>query len=113
MTSGVSINDVDEAKKTIIAAFNRFKQGEFSDEKLELAKKIILSHRKEAKDRPKHIIEVLHNQLLLSKVEDETSFIHKIEGVSREDIQQLCQDAQLDTIYTMTKAGETHAKDAL
>lgn len=113
VTSGVSINDVNEAKKTIIAAFERFKQGEFSDEKLELAKKIILSHRKEAKDRPKHIIEVLHNQLLLSKVEDETSFIHKIEGVSREDIQQLCQDAQLDTIYTMTKAGETHAKDAL
>ncbi|UWF55904.1 insulinase family protein [Staphylococcus hyicus] len=113
VTSGVSIKDVEEAKSTIIAAFDRFKRGEFPDEKLQLAKKIILSHRKEAKDRPKHIIEVLHNQLLLTRVEDDTSFIKKIEDVTREDIQKLCQDSQLDTIYTMTKAGEADAKDVL
>ncbi|UEX89300.1 EF-P 5-aminopentanol modification-associated protein YfmF [Staphylococcus ratti] len=107
--SGVSLKDVDEAKVTIVEAFERFKKGEFSAEKLALAKKIILSHRKEAKDRQKNIIEVMHNQLLLPKAESEVSFVEKIESVTHQDIQSLCQRAQLDTIYIMTKEGEFNA----
>ena len=107
--SGVSLKDVDMAKVTIIEAFERFKNGEFSRDKMELAKKIILSHRKEAKDRQKHIIEVMHNQLLISKEEVERTFEEKIKSVTAQEIQQLCQRAHLDTIYVMTKEGESNA----
>lgn len=102
--SGVSSADYEDAKNTIIEAFEQFKQGDFTEEKMTLAKKIILSHRKELKDRPKQMIELMHNQILVEKPEPETSFIERIQAVTKADIQELCQKAQLDTIYIMTKA---------
>lgn len=51
----------------------------------------------------------MHNQLLVSKDENERSFEEKIKSVTSEEVQQLCQRAQLDTIYVMTKEGESHA----
>ncbi|MDO5375591.1 MAG: pitrilysin family protein [Staphylococcus rostri] len=107
--SGVSSDAYQDAKETIIDAFEQFKQGNFTDEKMALAKKIILSHRKELKDRPKQMIELMHNQILVDKPEPEASFIERIEAVTKADIQQLCQQAQLDTIYIMTKAVDEDA----
>lgn len=107
--SGVSSDAYQDAKETIIDAFEQFKQGHFTDEKMALAKKIILSHRKELKDRPKQMIELMHNQILVNKPEPEASFIERIEAVTKADIQQLCQQAQLDTIYIMTKAVDDNA----
>ncbi|UXR77496.1 MULTISPECIES: pitrilysin family protein [unclassified Staphylococcus] len=102
--SGVSSDAFDDAKNTIIEAFEQFKQGDFTEEKMALAKKIILSHRKELKDRPKQMIELTHNKILVDNPEPESSFVERIQAVTKEDIQQLCQKAQLDTIYIMTKA---------
>ena len=101
--SGVSVNDYELAKETIIEAFNRFKSGDFTEDKMALAKKIILSNRKEAKDRPKHMIETMHNQLLLKEPESESQFESRIQAVTRQDVQRLCQNAHLDTIYILTK----------
>ncbi|MCS4486309.1 EF-P 5-aminopentanol modification-associated protein YfmF [Staphylococcus americanisciuri] len=102
--SGVSSDAYEAAKNTIIAAFEQFKIGNFTDEKMALAKKIILSHRKELKDRPKQMIELMHNQILIEDPQSEADFIAGIEAVTKADIQALCQHAQLDTIYIMTKA---------
>ncbi|QLK85893.1 insulinase family protein [Staphylococcus sp. 17KM0847] len=107
--SGVSSAAYHVAKETIITAFNQFKQGAFTDEKMELAKKIVLSHLKEIKDRPKQMIDQMHKQLLVDRPESEEAFEARIHAVTREDIQQLCQQAQLDTIYILTKEGTEHA----
>ncbi|MBA8770880.1 EF-P 5-aminopentanol modification-associated protein YfmF [Staphylococcus coagulans] len=101
--SGVSVDDYELAKETIIEAFNRFKSGDFTEDKMALAKKIILSNRKEAKDRPKHMIETMHNQLLLKEPESESQFESRIQAVTLQDVQRLCQNAHLDTIYILTK----------
>ncbi|MEJ7540910.1 EF-P 5-aminopentanol modification-associated protein YfmF [Staphylococcus intermedius] len=106
--SGVSAKDYELAKVTIIEAFNRFKAGEFSDDKMELAKKIILSGRKESKDRPKNMIEMMHNQLLLEIPETDAQYEARIKAVKHEDIQRLCQNAHLDTIYILTKEDDTN-----
>ncbi|EKU50497.1 hypothetical protein C273_00710 [Staphylococcus massiliensis S46] len=101
--SGVSKDKYEQAKDTIIEEFTKIKNGEFSDNQLNLAKKIIQSHRLESKDRPKNMIEIMHNQLLLDVPMTDEMFIQNIKKVSRADVQNLCDQAELDTIYILTK----------
>lgn len=70
-------------------------------------KKIIISHRHESTDRPKSIIELLHNQVLLDKPQSEEEFITAINAVTREDVIKLANKAMLDTIYVLTKGGQS------
>ncbi|MCP6640536.1 hypothetical protein NL504_28870, partial [Klebsiella pneumoniae] len=56
--SGVSAEKYEVAKDTILAEFEKFQRGEFSEEKLELAKKILISQRNESQDRPKSMVEI-------------------------------------------------------
>ena len=72
-----------------------------------MAKKIIISHRHESTDRSKSIIELLHNQVLLDKPQSEEEFITAINAVTREDVIKLANEAMLDTIYVLTKGGQS------
>ncbi|MBF2260559.1 insulinase family protein [Staphylococcus capitis] len=105
--SGVSASKYEIAKNTILDEFEKLKNGNFDDDKLELAKKIIISHRHESTDRPKSIIELLHNQVLLDKPQSEEEFITAINAVTREDVIKLANEAMLDTIYVLTKGGQS------
>lgn len=105
--SGVSASKYEIAKDTILDEFEKLKNGNFDDDKLELAKKIIISHRHEFTDRPKSIIELLHNQVLLDKPQSEEEFITAINAVTREDVIKLANEAMLDTIYVLTKGGQS------
>ncbi|HEH1218341.1 TPA: insulinase family protein [Staphylococcus aureus] len=104
--SGVSSDKYETAKDTIISEFEKIKAGDFTEEKLELAKKVIISHRYESEDRPKSIIEIMHNQILLEQPQSKETFINDIQKVSREDIVSVAEKAFLDTIYVLTKGGD-------
>lgn len=101
--SGVSVDKYQVAKQTILDEFDKFKNGNFSEEKLALAKKVIASQRYESMDRPKSIIEIMHNQLLLDYPQSNEQYIDAINKVTKEDIIELVNQAQLDTIYVLTK----------
>lgn len=104
--SGVSSDKYEIAKDTIIQEFENFQQGNFSDDKIDLAKKVIISQRREAEDRPKSIIERLNNNLLLQSDLTEYAYIEGIMNVSRDQIIALAKETVLDTIYILTKGGE-------
>src|SRR5699024_6383114 len=53
--SSVTSDKYEVEKDKIIAEFKKFQQSQFSEEKLQLAKKIINSQRQESYDRPKRI----------------------------------------------------------
>ena len=103
--SGVSADKYEIAKQTILEEFYKFKKGEFDDNKLALAKKIITSQRHESADRPKSIIEISHNQILLDEPQSDEAFLNEIDKVTKEDIIKLANEAVLDTIYVLTKGG--------
>ncbi|MBU5271106.1 pitrilysin family protein [Staphylococcus caprae] len=105
--SGVSADKYERAKDTILEEFDKLKNGEFDETKLELAKKIIISHRHESTDRPKSMIELLHNQLLLDEYQSDEDFIKAINQVTKEDVIELANEAVLDTIYVLTKGGQS------
>lgn len=69
--------------------------------------KIIISHRHESTDRPKSMIELLHNQLLLDEYQSDEDFIKAINQVTKEDVIELANEAVLDTIYVLTKGGQS------
>lgn len=110
--SGVSVDKYEIAKETILQEFEKFKNGEFEDSKLALAKKIIVSQRQEIADRPKSIIEVMQNQLLLEETQTDEEYIQAIMNVTREDVIEMANKALLDTIYVLTKGkgGQTDEK---
>lgn len=101
--SGVSADKFELAKDTILEEFDKFKRGEFDIDKLELAKKIIISHRHEITDRPKSIIEVMQNQLLLDYKQTDENYIDHIQKVTKDDVISMANKAELDTIYVLTK----------
>ncbi|WP_069995786.1 EF-P 5-aminopentanol modification-associated protein YfmF [Staphylococcus caeli] len=103
--SGVSADKYKIARDTIIAEFEKFQKGQFEEEKLALAKKVILSQRQESHDRPKSIIEILNNNILLDTPMSEEAYLSGIQHVTKEDVQQLAQKVILDTIYILTKGG--------
>lgn len=103
--SGVSSDKYEVAKDTIIAEFEKFQQGQFSEEKLELAKKIIISQRQESYDRPKRIIEILNNNILLEHGISEEAYIKHIQDVDYAEIIDLAKNIELNTIYVLTKGG--------
>ncbi len=104
--SGVSTDKYEIAKKTIVSEFEKFQQGDFEEEKIALAKKVILSQRQESHDRAKSIIEIMNNNILLDEPMSEESYISGIQNVNKSDIQQLAQATTLDTIYILTKGGD-------
>lgn len=104
--SGVSTDKYEVAKETIVSEFEKFQQGDFEEEKIALAKKVILSQRQESHDRAKSIIEIMNNNILLDEPMSEESYISGIQNVNKSDIQQLAQATKLDTIYILTKGGD-------
>lgn len=101
--SGVSADKYELAKDTILEEFDKFKRGEFDIDKLELAKKIIISHRHEITDRPKSIIDVMQNQLLLDYKQTDENYTDHIQKVTKDDVISMANKAELDTIYVLTK----------
>ncbi|PTI20704.1 peptidase M16 [Staphylococcus xylosus] len=104
--SGVSTDKYEIAKETIVSEFEKFQQGDFEEEKLALAKKVILSQRQESYDRAKSIIEIMNNNILLDEPMSEENYISGIQNVNKSDIQQLAQETTLDTIYILTKGDD-------
>lgn len=104
--SGVSTDKYEIAKETIVSEFEKFQQGDFEEEKLALAKKVILSQRQESYDRAKSIIEIMNNNILLDEPMSEENYISGIQNVNKSDIQQLAQQTTLDTIYILTKGDD-------
>ncbi|MEC5300294.1 MULTISPECIES: EF-P 5-aminopentanol modification-associated protein YfmF [Staphylococcus] len=104
--SGVSIDKYEVAKETIVSEFEKFQQGDFEEDKITLAKKVILSQRQESHDRAKSIIEIMNNNILLDEPMSEESYISGIQNVGKLEIQQLAQATTLDTIYILTKGGD-------
>ena len=107
--SGVTADKYQQAKDTILHEFTRFQQGEFTQAQLALAKKVLISQRLEAQDRPKSIIEILNNNVLLEEDLTHDVFAHQVQAVTKDDVVQLAQNTQVETIYTLTKREEDEA----
>ena len=84
------------------------KQGDFTEEQIEQAKRQIINQYKETLDDPFGMIEVMYNQKVGNSTRSVAQFIEAINQVNKELIIKVANKLELDTIYFLTaKGGQT------
>nr|WP_263313463.1 pitrilysin family protein [Mammaliicoccus sp. Marseille-Q6498] len=104
---GISKDKVQVAKDTILNIYKDLEQGNFDDQKLVLAKKVLISNAREMFDKQRQMIDLLHTHARYQSVYNYDEWIKEIEAITKEDIMNISQLGQLDTIYILTE-GENH-----
>lgn len=103
---GIAKDKVQVAKETILDIYHQLEQGEFDDHKLDLAKKVLISHARENFDKQRQMIDLLHTHARYQATYNHDEWISEIEAITKEDIMNIAQLGQLDTIYILTEGEE-------
>lgn len=103
IVGGISKEKVQLAKKTILNIVEDLKAGNFEEEKLNLAKKILIAHAREMFDKQRQMIDLLHTHARYHAVYNHEEWIQEIESITMPDIQNIANQGQLDTIYILTE----------
>lgn len=103
--SGIEAENYEKARNIIEEQMNEMKQGNYSDSEIEEVKELIISELKETLDHPQGIIELLYQQVVGEKQISPNEFIDNIMKVTKDDIVQVAEKIDLDTIYLLTNKG--------
>ena len=96
---GIEIKNYEKALKIIKEQLKDMKDGSFSGEDIENAKKNIISTIKNIKDEQDTEIVYFFGQELTNKNVSVDEYIEKIEKVSREGIMNIADNVYINTIY--------------
>ncbi len=103
--SGIEAENYEKARNIIEEQMQEMKQGKYSETEIEEVKELIISELKETLDHPQGIIELLYQQVVGQKELLPNDFIENIKQVSKNEIVQVAEKIELDTIYLLTKEG--------
>lgn len=103
--SGIAPADFEQAKSIILDQMEAMKQGDFTDDQIEEAKRQIINQYKETLDDPFGMIEVMYNQKIGNSTRSVEQFIEAINQVNKELIVKVANKLELDTIYFLTAKG--------
>lgn len=101
ITAGIEGSDYDKTLKLIAEQLEMMKKGEFSNEDIEIAKLMIKNSMKKTFDDPLSQIAVNYNRDIANKDESNDEYIKMIDSVTYQDIIDVCQDIELDTIFLL------------
>ncbi|SDJ71208.1 EF-P 5-aminopentanol modification-associated protein YfmF [Sediminibacillus albus] len=103
--SGIAPKDYQQAKDIINEQMALMKQGDFSDEQLNDTKDLVVNQLLETMDHPQGLIEILYHQALSGKKITPAQMIEKVKQVTRQDVLDVGQKIELDTVYFLTSKG--------
>lgn len=101
ITAGIEGSDYDKTLKLIAEQLEMMKKGEFSNEDIEIAKLMIKNSMKKTFDDPLSQIAINYNRDIANKDESNDEYIKMIDSVTYQDIIDVCQDIELDTIFLL------------
>ncbi|MGM8366467.1 EF-P 5-aminopentanol modification-associated protein YfmF [Virgibacillus sp. W0181] len=105
--SGIDPADYEQAKDIIMLQMEAMKSGDFTEEELEETKSLIVNQLLETLDHPQGIVEMLYQQVLGDKKVSPDDFIASIKQVTKEEVIQVANKIELDTVYLLTnESGE-------
>lgn len=102
--SGVNQDKRQQAIDTINDEFEKIRQGDFDNELLNTAKRMIINQKKESMDRPKGFVEIEFSNTFGAHV-DEGEWIKGIQAITKEDIIDVAHTGALHTVYCLTSEG--------
>ncbi len=96
---GIEIENYEKALKIIKEQLEDMKNGNFTDEEIENAKKYMISGIKTVKDEQDSEITYYLGQELAGDFKSFEEYAEKIEEVTREQIEEIANQIQINTIY--------------
>ncbi len=102
ISSGIEFKNFDPAYKEIMAQLQAMKDGSFTDEEMDIAKKEICNSYRSRVDGVESLEYFYTAQILLGRDLTIEKVINKIESVTREQITAVANRVKLDTVYFLT-----------
>ncbi|WP_117160851.1 EF-P 5-aminopentanol modification-associated protein YfmF [Paraliobacillus sp. X-1268] len=103
--SGIDPKDYAKAKGIIVEQMDAMVNGDFTEEQIEEAKKLVVNQWKETLDHPDGLVEILYHQVLAGAERSPDQFVKEINQVSKDNLLEVGQKIQLDTVYFLTAQG--------
>lgn len=102
VTSGIEFQNFDAAYNEIMAQLQAMKNGEFTEEEIDIAKKELINAYRSKVDAVEALEDYYTTQLLLGTDVSIEESIEGIKGVTREQIIEAAGKAVLDTVYFLS-----------
>ncbi|MBC8588508.1 EF-P 5-aminopentanol modification-associated protein YfmF [Paratissierella segnis] len=100
---GIEFENYDKTTKIINEQIEKMRNGDFSDDDIEISKKAIKASTESIKDSTYLISEFFFSQQLSNDFRSLEEVLNDIDNVNREDIIEASRHIALDTIYFMSK----------
>ena len=112
VSSGIEFDKFEEAKNEIFAQLEAVKQGEFSPEELETAKRSVSSELRSAMDSQGELEGFWLSQALEGLEYGPMELAELVEDVTRDDVMAIAQSIEPDLIYFLKGLEEEETDDA-
>lgn len=100
---GIEIENYDKAVEIIKKQLEAMKNGEFTEEEIENAKKYMISGIKTVADEQDSELTYYLGQELSGKLTSFEEYMNKINAVTKEEIQEIANNINVNTIYFLKK----------
>ncbi|WP_163103303.1 EF-P 5-aminopentanol modification-associated protein YfmF [Peribacillus alkalitolerans] len=100
--SGIDNNNYDQAVSIIHEQMDAMKKGDFSEDELAQTKAVIKNQLLETIDVARGLVEVLYHNVIIGKDISLKDWMEKTDKVTHEEIVDVAQSIELDTIYFLT-----------
>lgn len=104
--SGVEFENFEKTKKLVIEEVDSLKDGNFTEEDIDIAKKSIITSIESLTDTPNVLMDFLYSQILSDSLDNIENIIEKIKSADKESILAAGKKFELDTIYFLSKEEE-------
>jgi predicted Zn-dependent peptidase len=103
--SGIAPEDYEQAREIIELQMDAMKKGEFANNEIDETKGLIVNQLLETMDNQQGIIELLYQQVIAGKALPPEQLITGIKQVTKQQIVDVANKMELDTVYLLTKKG--------
>jgi predicted Zn-dependent peptidase len=100
--SGIEPSNYEKAVNIIKEQMEAMKKGAFTDEEIAQTKAVIRNQLLETLDTPRGLVEVLYHNVVSERRRPVDEWIAAMEKVTREEIMEVANKIELDTIYFLT-----------
>ena len=106
ITAGIEGKDYHQTVQLIKEQLKEMQDGCFDQDDIDTAKLMIKNSMKKTNDEPLSQVAVQYNRDITGKKETNEQYLEKIENVTYQDIVDVCQNIELDTIFLLKGRNE-------
>lgn len=105
--SGIEVQNYDKAVSIIKEQMAAMKNGDFTDQEFEQTKAVIRNQLLETVDTAYGLVEIVYHNVIANSNRTFDEYLEGIEKVTKEEVVQVAQKVELDTIYFLKGMGGT------